>query len=312
MIDQRRPVRKREINRARTMVREIVRHHLGAAKVHTRYVDSGRTNFVFQVRHDGRELIVRINSDSEKLPVFLKEQWLVDRVRKVGVPSPEILEVGNEAVPWPYMISVKAAGRPAIYHWQRLKIVQELGAYAAVVNTVPTHGFGATFDWSKNMLSRHRTWPDFLSDELRLPERLRLLERHRLISKTTASELSTTLEGYNPGRPKLNHGDLRLKNVLVDKRGKIGTIIDWEHSVSNTICWDISVGLHDLSIDEKEKFLAGYGLGDKTLRRLAPVIKALNIINYAPALENLRGRDKSKLIRHWRTRLSGYLDLYSL
>ena len=58
--------------------------------------------------------------------------------------------------------------------------------------------------------------------------------------------------------------------------------------MSNTICWDdLSIALHDLSIDEKQEFLEGYSLSENALRRLAPVIKALNIVNYPSGLEQV-------------------------
>jgi hygromycin-B 4-O-kinase len=100
----------------------------------------------------------------------------------------------------------------------------------------------------------------------------------------------------------------------VDKASKISAIIDWEHCVSSIAPhWDLSVALHDLSIDAKEEFLAGYGLTQKEFRHIAPVIKALNIINYAPYVESMGASKGGKqLLEQYRTRLSGAFDLYSL
>lgn len=58
-----------------------------------------------------------------------------------------------------------------------------------------------------------------------------------------------------------NHGDLRMKNVLVDQDGGICAILDWEKCMSIVAPhWELALALHDLSIDEKQAFLAGYGL----------------------------------------------------
>jgi aminoglycoside phosphotransferase (APT) family kinase protein len=111
--------------------------------------------------------------------------------------------------------------------------------------------------------------------------------------------------------PSLNHGDMRLKNVIVDAAGKITAIIDWEECCSQIApYWDLSVALHDLSVDAKQAFLEGYGLSPKDLGALAPSLRALNIVNYAPAIERA-ARDRVAL--DWfRARLAGALDLYTL
>ncbi|HVG38630.1 MAG TPA: phosphotransferase, partial [Pyrinomonadaceae bacterium] len=110
-----------------------------------------------------------------------------------------------------------------------------------------------------------------------------------------------------------NHGDLRLKNVLVGDGGKINAIIDWENCTSNLAPqWELSLALHDLNIDEKQEFLAGYGLSSKEIERAAPLMKALNLINYVPYLEELfKAKDKAQ-IEQYRLRLSGAFDLYSI
>ncbi len=63
---------------------------------------------------------------------------------------------------------------------------------------------------------------------------------------------------------------MRLKNVVVDDRGTITAVIDWEFCTSNLApYWDLSVALHDLSIDAKQQFLVGYGLRDSKVREIA-------------------------------------------
>jgi hygromycin-B 4-O-kinase len=48
--------------------------------------------------------------------------------------------------------------------------------------------------------------------------------------------------------------------VLVDDKAKIVCILDWEHCTSNLAPeWEMSLTLHDLTMDEKQEFVAGYG-----------------------------------------------------
>src|SRR5437588_10663034 len=92
-----------KVTRGRAMVRKIIEHHLGPASARIRYLPTGRTNLVFEVRRRDAQFVVRLNSEPAKIQTFIKEQWAVNRVRALGVPCPEILEVGSEIVSWPYM-----------------------------------------------------------------------------------------------------------------------------------------------------------------------------------------------------------------
>src|SRR5262249_27539917 len=158
-----------------------------------------------------------------------------------------------------------------------LNVVRAMGAYTALIHSSRTSGFGQTFDWSNNRLSRNETWADYLRGEFNAPSRLETLRRDRMLSKPQLGKIGEALremEGWKK-KPVLHHGDMRLKNVLVDKGGEITAIIDWEHCISSIgPYWDLSVALHDLSVDAKGEFLAGYGLSDKAFRQSAAVIEA--------------------------------------
>ena len=104
-----------------------------------------------------------------------------------------------------------------------------------------------------------------------------------------------------------------MKNVLVTDKGKITALIDWEDCMSSlTPHWDLSLALHDLSTDEKLEFLAGYGLDEDQFLEMAPLIKAINVINYAPYIEQLSATNDAAKLAQYRLILSGALDLYSL
>jgi aminoglycoside phosphotransferase (APT) family kinase protein len=303
-----------EVRRAKAQARRIIEHHFGAPPKRIEYQTSGLSNFVFLVYHREGEFVVRISPDPTRINAYIKEQWAVNQARAAGVPTSEILEAGNEVIPNPYMVSRKVRGQDATYHPERLLILRELGHYAALINSIPTTGFGSVFDWSNNQLSRNATWRDYLAEELRLETRLQILKKHRMLSPPKLKELRSILEraAKRSSKPTLNHGDVRLKNTLVDANGKIVAIIDWEDCMSNLAPhWELSLALHDLSIDEKQEFLQGYGLSEKKLVAMAPVIKALNLINYAPHIERRAEANDKVQLELYRTRLSGALDLYS-
>jgi aminoglycoside phosphotransferase (APT) family kinase protein len=303
------------LRRARLLAGAVLKHHFGRPAKRLKHRATGLSNFVFQADHPDGEFIVRLAANPSKINAFIKEQWAISRVRELGVPTPEVLEVGNDVGPLPYMIARRAVGQEAIHHPERLAILAEMGRYTALINSVPTTGFGKTFDWSSNQLSRNANWGAFLRDELHMEERLRTLVRHKMLNAAQARTLRSLLTAIGRKRrsPTLNHGDMRLKNVIVDDAGNISAIIDWEECCSQIApYWDVSLALHDLSIDAKQAFLEGYGLKQKEIIAMAPSVRAINIINYAPVIERLAARGQTAELEHHRTRLSGALDLYAL
>jgi aminoglycoside phosphotransferase (APT) family kinase protein len=258
--------------------------------------------------------VVRLNPSRAMLKVFLKEQWAIARAREAGVPTPEVLDVGSD--PLPYMILRKSQGEPATFHPDRIRILHDLGGYAARINSIRTHGFGDSFDWWRNELSSSaQGWEEFLRTEFELDKRLRTLGRRGMLPHRQLERVRAILRaaGGKDRRPALNHGDLRLKNVLVDGKGRISAILDWEKCSSQLAPeWELSLALHDLSIDEKEALVSGYGLSAKVFSAMASTIKALNLVNYVSEIERLaKAKDKTQL-EYYRIRLKGALDLYCL
>lgn len=299
---------------ARRMAQEVLTHLLGGKPKRLEPLGGGLTNFVFEARHAEGDLVVRLSANPAKVKEYLKEQWAMARAREQGVPVPEVLEVGTEPIPFPYMVSRKVAGTEGTHHPERLRVAREMGRLARMIHAVPTSGFGHTFDWSENRLSRKDTWADYLDREFRGEQRLALLEEHEMLSKHALKALRVTLEdieGWEP-KPVLNHGDLRLKNVIVGAKGEIAAVLDWEFCTSNAApYWDVSLALHDLSVDAKEELLAGYGMTPRELLDAAPALRAFNVLNYAAVVERAVKEDDQPTLDRLRARLRGGLDLYA-
>jgi aminoglycoside phosphotransferase (APT) family kinase protein len=300
--------------RARTMVAAIIEHHLDTPPRRVVAAGGGLTNHVYSVEHPEGALIVRVNESAEKLNDFIKEQWAIARAHAAGVPVPEVLEVGMQAVPHPYMISRRMRGENAKVHRHRRKVLQQMGHLGALINSIPTDGYGQTFDWSRNRLSHNESWGEFLDRELEVEARLRLLERSGMMTAARSRQVRGALHDVPKASlpSRLNHGDMRPKNVLADERGNVTAIIDWEDCCANPPLWDLSVALHDLSIDEKRAYLEAYGIEERELLSIASAVKALNLVNYAATIRTaLEAGDQGELA-HLRLRLAGVFDLYSL
>lgn len=294
---------------------KVLDHHFGKKSKGVRQIHGGATNFVFEASVDREEFVLRISNKLTKLQYFMKEQWAVNKVRTKNVPAPEILEVGNDIIAMPYMVSRKIAGADATSQADNLDIFRQMGEYAALINSIGTSDFGHIFDWSRNRLSRRHSWKEYLTEDFKARERIEIFAKYKILGGQKLQKLKTAVKKLEALKtaPTLNHGDLRLKNVMLDDKGKISAIIDWEHATSNLApYWELAIALHDLGIDQKEAFLCGYGLAPKDFQEISPMVCVLNILHYASVVEKaVKAKDREQVARLTQ-RLNGALDLYSL
>ena len=303
-----------DIRRHRRIARNIVLDFFGKDAGRIVYRPTGLTNFVFAINHAEGQFVIRISPEPNRLKVYQKELWATQHVRSLGIPTPEILKVGTVASGEPYMISRRVSGTEATHHPKRLSIIHEVGSYAKEINSIQTHNFGESFDWV-DLPPRPVSWAEYLDHEWKAKERLSFLEEQKLISPAGIEQLNSIIEAAKQMnvRPTLSHGDLRLKNIIVDEDGEITSIIDWEECLSTFApAWELSIALHDLSIDEKHAFLEGYDVNESDVITISPLLKAFNILNYVPAINGALADNDDVKLNRFRLRLSGALDLYCI
>lgn len=308
-------VSARQVEKFRQLARVVLEHHFGKVPARIKYKTGGLSNFVFEAKHAEGEFIVRISPDKAGLNTFIKQHWCERAARSAGIPTAEILETGVSIIPFPYVIARSVDGLSGVDHPERSKIIHDLGRYAREINSIRTRGFGETFDWSNNELSRNKTFKEYFEGEYCYEQRIETLERSRLCPAPTIKFLNRVCREMLKikSRPSLNHGDLRLKNVIADEAGKIVAIIDWDNATSNIAPhWDLSLALHDLGIDQKQRFIEGYEVKPKRFADIAPYIKTFNMLNYVDQIKRAE-RDKDRLtLANLKMRFEGAFDLYSL
>jgi hygromycin-B 4-O-kinase len=300
---------------AKALACAVMEHHLGASPRRVEPASGGLSNDVLEVAHAEGEFIVRIGRVAEKLNAYIKEQWSMKHAAAAGVPVPEVLEVGNAAIGRPYMVARRVEGTAGTEHPDRIGILRQLGELAARVHTVRTSGFGVTFDWSHNQLSHNTSLREYLERELCVERRLAVLKRRRMLDAGQLARLSAACKALARSRARsvLNHGDLRLKNVMVDAKGRIVALIDWDEAIAHAgPAWDLSIALHDLDVEGKQAFAAGYGLDVKRMRDMLPAMRAFNVLNYAMVVEERAQQRDREALAGLRLRLSGAFDLHAL
>lgn len=300
--------------KARELVLEVGRRHFGGRAARVTRFGGGLTNAVFLIKVPQGAFVVRTHDNATKIHDYLKEHWAMDAARAAGVPTPQVLEVGNFADGRPYMISEHIVGIEGRAATERLTVLEQLGRAAATLHAVRTRGFGPVFDWSNNSLSKHTTWAGYLADGFEVDRRIETLLKHRMITPRQAKALKRSAQQIERWRkpPGLHHGDLRLKNVIVSAEGgRLLALIDWESCASMPgPAWDLSLALHDLGIDEKEAFLTGYGMTPKVYGQWLASMRCFNTLNYANAVRSAVEKKKRERLDWLRLRLVGGLDLY--
>jgi len=294
------------------IVRRIVKRHLGYQARRIQVLGGGLNNQVYRVETKGKAHVVRLHTELDKLADYRKEDWAMGQARAAGVPTARVLEVGLED-DRPFMILEEANGIPATHWSDSAGVLRELGKYTARIHRIRSQGFGRAVGSTGPGQDLWPRWAEFLDQELRVDERVRLLEGLRVLPDPARRELHATLQQMRgwKRRPVLQHGDLRLKNVIVSpKDGRIVALLDWENCLSAPPpYWDLAIALHDLGPDDKEAFLEGYGLSPRRFERLAPVLRVLNLLNYAWAIEQAGEAGQRKRVAWLKARLLGVFDV---
>ena len=297
-------------------VEAVVRRHFGEKPRKLFARSGGLTNAVYTFKVEQGDFVLRTQVAPGKVADYLKEQWVMDAARAAGVPTPQVLEVGHAESGDAFMITERVRGVDGCNAPNRIASVEELGRLAAVLHQVRTRGFGSVFDWSGNRLSRHETWAEWLAVGFDVERRIRVLAQHGVLDGRQVAALRETAGAMARWRKPavLHHGDLRLKNTIVDKdTGRLLALIDWESSTSLPApYWDLAVALHDLGVDEKEAFLAGYGIAPRTFLQAMPFIRLFNVLNYAGPVAAAAANADSAGLARFRQRFRGALDLYGI
>lgn len=297
---------------ARRYVSHLVDTVLRRQPQQVRRRGGGITNFVYQVDIDDESLILRFNADPQKLRTFERERHAMSLARDAGLPVPTVLHIGAD--PYPFMLMQNVRGVVGTHAYDRLETVRQMGELTARIHRIRMRGFGpAALDLHPSREVRHRSWGAHLERDVGASERISRLEALGMFLPDNADRMRRTLAHVCSWRrsPVLHHGDMRLKNVIVDHAGAIIAILDWENCTSSVpALWDMSIAMHDLSIDEKQAFLCGYGYGPRELTKSIPYLRLLNALNYAPVIQASADRGEKLNLSWQRARFAGDLNLY--
>lgn len=262
-------------------------------------IGKGNTNQVCVVETENRKVVVRMNS-KDNYSSYVKEKWCIEQAAAVGIPGPEVLSVGivNETS---YMIQNFVVGDNGVDSTVlKLDVWRKLGQYAKLIHSIPVKGYG------ENLLDPVQgefhspphpgsdgTWLGYVQHNI-----TSLTESDRLIQLgvITPTESQRARELFKELKQEtfrfgLNHGDISLKNTMVNQAGEV-LLLDWETAAVSVVPHGTVIQLMHYQIleldeapttEEFQAFIDGYGIREEDLTdmRHLLLLKAFDNLRWA-------------------------------
>jgi hygromycin-B 7''-O-kinase len=205
---------------------------------------------------------------------------------RLPIPTPRVHRTG-EFEGWGYVLMDRLRGRPLTEAWDTLsdrdRIAGQLGATLAALHAVPPP---AIPDWWP------QDWDEFVADQ-----RAACAGRHRALGlpDALARQIPAFLDGVDLGtdRPVLLHTEVMRAHLLVDDRGDLSGLLDFEPAMRGAA--------------EYEFAAVGAFVSEGDARFLGRTLRAYGLP--ADRLDTgLRRRMFAWLLLHYYSNLPAYLD----
>ncbi|HYF35623.1 MAG TPA: aminoglycoside phosphotransferase family protein, partial [Prosthecobacter sp.] len=221
------------------LLAELQRQH-PAQRITLHPFGSQGNHLTWHLEQDDAKLFVRVEDGPEHDDYFLAEWRVLDDVRALGLPVPQVHAVDARRVRVPFAWQVMdRIDAPDLNHWHkqgRLNLddaAEKIGAAVARWQEVQPDRFGpfdtAAVKSRQCLIGLHPRYGDYFL--LNLDRHLGFLCDHAFLSTAEATEMSTEIGRHHAlldlPRGCLVHKDLALWNILGNER-EILAFIDWD------------------------------------------------------------------------------------
>ena len=255
-------------------------------------IDRGSVNKVFLVETENFKFIFRTNN-LNSFDEYEKERWAANRAINKNIPTPQILKTGvfdNQAFSIQnYVEGVE--GRE--FSGDKKFIWKKLGEYARQIHTVKIGGFGLKLgDMTEGDCKT--LWLKYLDYNIEsLKDKNDKLPELGVVTRKQSELIGNIFENLRSRSFLfgLNHGDLSLRNIIVDNAGTIH-LLDWGSAEASIVPHHDLIQLLKMNMQENapsdpelEYFLDGYGILKGEYEEMFPDLKNLSILR---AIDKLR------------------------
>ena len=245
----------------------------------------GSVNKVFIAEAANAKLIVRMGDQEETLKEYTKEAWCIDQAALRNVPVATVLEVGVFAE-HAYMIQTYIAGDDGRdSQFPRTHIWRQLGRYARSIHSIEVAGFGLKLEDLTQGDSRE-SWFEHLNYNIESLNGNDELIKLKVMTQSESRVIRAIFEDLKRKAFKfgLNHGDLSLKNVIVDDSGKVN-LLDWGSAEASIVPHHDLIQMLKTNMLENdpddaaiESFVDGYGISQSEFEQMRPTLESLLLL----------------------------------
>lgn len=281
-------------------------------------VGKGSVNKVFIVEAGNHKVVIRMSDRGEALDEYTKEAWCIEHAAAHGVLVPSVISVGrcegNAYIIQSYIAGDEGRDSPA----PKLGIWRELGKYAKLIHSIGVSGFGLRLSEITRGDAR-KSWLQYLEYNIES-----LTENDPLIKLKVLTQLQSKLikDVFANLRGReftfgLNHGDISLKNTIVDMRDRVN-LLDWGSAEAGIVphhdliqMLKMNMLKDDPDAEEIRAFLDGYGISPAELERMMPELESLLVLR---AFDKLRWaidwniEELDRFVSHAREAVSRHLS----
>ena len=251
----------------------------------TPLVGEGKVNKVFVVEAVNHKVVIRMSDRGEAFDEYTKEAWSIEHAAARGVPVPSVISVGqcdgNAYIIQSYIAGDNGKDSPA----PKLGTWRELGKYAKLIHSIGVSGFGLSLSEITRGDAR-KSWLRYLEHNIES-----LTEDDPLIKLKVLTPLQSKLVRdvfANLRRHEftfgLNHGDIALRNTIVEKRGRVH-LIDWGEAEAGIVPHRDLIEMLKMNMLEGDPddaqigaFLDGYGISPAEFKRMMPELESLLVL----------------------------------
>ena len=261
-----------------SIIHQIMHSYGESVAAYQEMVGLGSVNRIFEVVGTKGHYIIRLNADPKKSLEYKKEKWCIEKVKSIGIPSPEILKLG-EINQIPYMIQSKLYGEngKSCSPTEKREIWKTLGEYARSY-----HQIAQIEDADVNKQLFHKSWKDRLKYNLKELNQADSLLKNGILTneehKKAKSELAKLIG--KPFKSGLIHGDLCPRNTIWNQQTMY--LLDWGTAEINIIP-HIELGIimtsGEATKEEIALFKNGYNISDAAYPQLDSEICMLNLLH---------------------------------
>ena len=208
---------------------------------------SGMNNLTRYIEYKGKQYVLRVYQNHQDVGLVRMEHRILGKLQHFNVPTPvesklgeTVVEVkGNLATLFEYKEGRNLVlQRPSQYY----DYGQRVGCLSEELSRIEEEGeYLPYYEWDQSYRN-HGAW-EFCGN---VSEGFRDVERELEIIRGVLEQLSVMKEAFRKLPHQLIHGDVNCSNLLMDEKGKITTILDFEFVTYDLRVMEVAICLSEL------------------------------------------------------------------